>query len=68
MGDKAVNEILDCNHDAEKYPPKLEVYDAFGKRINNLMTGRGWKRLKEISCEEQIVSLTFLPDRQEENY
>ena len=38
--------------DAEENPPKVQQFDAFGKRVDHLQTSYGWKLMKSISARE----------------
>uniref|UniRef100_A0A914E866 Uncharacterized protein n=1 Tax=Acrobeloides nanus TaxID=290746 RepID=A0A914E866_9BILA len=59
FGDKIVKEIDNLGRECELNPPKLESFDAWGKRIDNLVTCQSWKRLKQIAAEEGLISIAF---------
>jgi hypothetical protein len=40
-------------------PPRLEQYDAWGKRIDRLVTSDAWKRMKVISAEEGLIAIAY---------
>jgi len=40
-------------------PPTLIQYSHWGRRIDQLQTSEGWRRLKEIAIEEGLVSISY---------
>lgn len=42
--------------EAEQNPPRLQVFDAFGKRINKVKTSQAWKDLRIAAIKEKMVS------------
>uniref|UniRef100_A0A493TTS6 Acyl-CoA dehydrogenase family member 11 n=1 Tax=Anas platyrhynchos platyrhynchos TaxID=8840 RepID=A0A493TTS6_ANAPP len=41
-------------------PPKvLEEYDAWGQRVDHIITCSAWKRMKEISAEEGLIAEAY---------
>lgn len=42
--------------EAEQHHPTLQVFDAFGKRINKVTTSHEWKLLREAAIKENIIS------------
>ena len=45
--------------DAEQTPPRLETWDTFGRRKDELITSHGWKQLQAIGIHEGIVAIPF---------
>ncbi|PWN27529.1 acyl-CoA dehydrogenase NM domain-like protein [Jaminaea rosea] len=45
--------------------PHLRQYNAWGRRVDELVTGQGWKDLKRAAAEEGIVTTSYGPARQE---
>jgi len=45
--------------DAEANPPRLEQYDAFGHRVDRLLTPEGWRKLFEASAREGLVAIAY---------
>jgi alkylation response protein AidB-like acyl-CoA dehydrogenase len=43
--------------DAERNPPYVKHYDAFGKRIDELVTSTGWQELQRLGISEGIVAI-----------
>ncbi|KAK9479052.1 acyl-CoA dehydrogenase/oxidase C-terminal [Lipomyces japonicus] len=57
FGDYVVSEeIFSWVADAERNCPHIEQFDAFGNRINKLVTTNGWKKLKDIAAKEGLFS------------
>jgi len=42
--------------DAERNIPQLQLFDAYGKKVNVIHTSEGWKKLREISIQERMIS------------
>ncbi|KIM20272.1 hypothetical protein M408DRAFT_328969 [Serendipita vermifera MAFF 305830] len=40
-------------------PPTLTQYSHWGKRVDTLHTSEGWRRLKALSAEEGIVTISY---------
>lgn len=53
---KNVTEYQNLAFEAEQSPPTLQVFDAFGKRINKVNTSHAWKMLREAAIKEKIIS------------
>lgn len=45
--------------------PRLRQYDAWGRRVDELGTGQGWKDLKRTAAEEGIVTDSYGPSREQ---
>lgn len=39
--------------------PRLEQYDAWGKRVDRLITCSAWKELKTVAAEEGLISIAY---------
>ena len=46
------------------HEPALEQYDAWGRRVDRLVVGEGWRRLKEVAAREGIVANSYGPARE----
>lgn len=63
LGDKVVTEeMLDMLARAEVEIPRLEQFDAFGKRIDKLILSEGWSYMKPIAAKEGIVATAYERD------
>jgi len=59
FGQAAVKELKELGDNAEANHPKLEQYDAWGHRIDRLITSEGWRKLQEVSAKEGLVSIAY---------
>ena len=59
FGDRIVAEVDGLGRECELNPPKLKTYDAWGNRIDELITCQAWKKMHHISAEEGLVSLAY---------
>ncbi|PAV72169.1 hypothetical protein WR25_00019 [Diploscapter pachys] len=59
FGDRIVSEIDELGRQAELNQPRLEPYDAWGNRVDNLIVCKEWNRLKEICAEEGLISIGY---------
>jgi hypothetical protein len=60
LGQKVVSkEMLEMADRAEFDPPRLEQYDAWGRRVDKLVLSEGWKYMRPIAAEEGIVATGF---------
>lgn len=59
FGKRVAGEIYQLGYDAELNQPKLQQYDAWGRRVDDIITSHEWKRLKEISAEEGLIAIGY---------
>ena len=59
IGEKTVKEYLNYSIDAERNPPKLENYDAWGNRVDIIHTTWGWKKEKEVAARDGLVAFGY---------
>ncbi|KAI9184222.1 hypothetical protein H9P43_003323 [Blastocladiella emersonii ATCC 22665] len=52
-------DITQLGNDAESNHPRLEQYDAWGKRVDRIHTSQGWKELHRVSATEGIVATAY---------
>ena len=45
--------------DGPAHEPVLVQYDAWGQRVDKLVTGEGWRRLKAVAASEGIVDHSY---------
>ena len=45
--------------DGPQHEPTLIQYDAWGHRVDKLVTGEGWKKLKAVCADEAIVAESY---------
>lgn len=60
LGEKVVSdEVFEWVAEAERNLPYIVHQDTFGNYVNKLVTSYGWKKLKEFSAEQGIISTAF---------
>lgn len=59
MGERVVGDILHWGNDAEENPPVLLNFDAWGRRIDEVKTARGWEALHAVAAQEGLVALGY---------
>ncbi|KAK5986218.1 hypothetical protein GCK32_004917 [Trichostrongylus colubriformis] len=59
FGARIVNEIDRLGRMCEVNQPKLEQFDAWGRRVDQLIVCPEWNRLKEICAEEGLISIGY---------
>ena len=59
LGYKTVTEYYEYHKDAEKNPPNLEQFDAWGNRIDIIHTTWGWKKLHDVSARDGLVAFGY---------
>ncbi len=59
FGARVAGEMLELAKAAEKYPPELISFDAWGNRIDQLKFSAGWLALEKIAAEEKLISIAY---------
>lgn len=59
FGGRVADDVLELHRECEANPPRLEQFDAWGKRVDRLVTCDAWKRMKTISAEEGLVAIAY---------
>ncbi|XP_036382808.1 acyl-CoA dehydrogenase family member 11-like [Megalops cyprinoides] len=59
FGERIVREIDALGRQCDENPPRLQHYDAWGCRVDNILTCPAWARMKEISAEEGLVAAGY---------
>ncbi|XP_074869272.1 acyl-CoA dehydrogenase family member 11-like [Carettochelys insculpta] len=52
-------EIDSLGRECELSPPTLQHYDAWGRRVDHIVTCPAWKRMKEIAAEEGLIAEAY---------
>ena len=45
--------------EAERNPPRLEQFDAWGNRVDNLIVTNAWNEMKKVSAKEGLISIPY---------
>ncbi|XP_007445118.1 acyl-CoA dehydrogenase family member 11-like, partial [Python bivittatus] len=56
FGARMRDEIDFLGRECELNPPRLQQFDAWGQRVDQIITCPAWKRMKDISAEESLVA------------
>ncbi len=59
FGDRVRTDVWSLGRQCEAEPPFLTKIDAWGKRIDDLVTSEAWKAQKVISAEEGLVAIPY---------
>jgi len=59
FGWRVVEECAQHAKSVKQQPPVLVNYDAWGRRIDQIHIGEGWKRLNDISAEEGLIAIGY---------
>ncbi|BFZ04647.1 hypothetical protein BsWGS_07686 [Bradybaena similaris] len=59
FGDRVAGEIYNLSLQMEAEQPRLEQIDAWGNRVDQLITSSAWKKMKEISAEEGLIACGY---------
>lgn len=63
LGDRFASVYLEAARNAQENQPRLEQFDAYGRRIDKLHLSEGWKQLGKYSAEDGIVALAYEEDK-----
>lgn len=56
FGERIISEIDALGRQCELNPPRLQHFDAWGRRIDSIITCDAWTRLKHLSAQEGLVA------------
>jgi len=59
FGWRVATDIYTLHHECELSPPQLKCSDAWGNRVDNIITSPAWKQMKHISAEEGLVAIAY---------
>lgn len=59
LGRRAATDLLALDAAAEASPPRLVSYDAWGRRIDEIVTSEAWRDLDRIAAEEGLVAVGY---------
>ncbi|XP_032630178.1 acyl-CoA dehydrogenase family member 11-like isoform X2 [Chelonoidis abingdonii] len=59
FGARVTAEIDSLGRECELNPPALLHYDAWGRRVDHIVTCPAWKRMKEIAAEEGLIAEAY---------
>lgn len=59
FGHRVATDIYSMGRQCELQPPKLESFDAWGRRVDEIQTCQGWRQLHDVPAEEGLISIAF---------
>ncbi|XP_056384655.1 acyl-CoA dehydrogenase family member 11-like [Hyla sarda] len=59
FGQRLVDEIDSLGRECELNPPYLQHYDAWGRRVDCIITCPAWQKMKVVSAEEGLVAEAY---------
>ncbi|KAK3581974.1 hypothetical protein CHS0354_003235 [Potamilus streckersoni] len=59
FGKRVATDIYDLHLECENEPPRLEQYDAWGKRVDKLITSTAWKKMHDLAAEEGLIAIAY---------
>jgi alkylation response protein AidB-like acyl-CoA dehydrogenase len=65
FGDRAAGEIWRLGRQCEMNRPRIRHTDAWGKRIDEIVTCDAWKRQKIVSAEEGLIAIAYEKKQEE---
>ncbi|NXY84944.1 ACD11 dehydrogenase, partial [Alcedo cyanopectus] len=59
FGNRLLKQIKPLGWECELNPPVFWQFDAWGRRVDHILTSSAWRRMKEISAEEGLVAEAY---------
>ena len=59
FGHRVTTDIDSMGRQCELQPPRLEHFDAWGRRVDNIHTCQAWRQLHDVSAEGGLISIAF---------
>ncbi|XP_052545673.1 acyl-CoA dehydrogenase family member 11-like isoform X3 [Tympanuchus pallidicinctus] len=59
FGNRLLTKIRSLGWECELNPPVFRQYDAWGQRVDHIVTCSAWKRMKEIAAEEGLIAEAY---------
>lgn len=59
LGERAAGELLEWAVEAERTPPELKQYDAWGRRVDEIVVSEAWKKYEAFSAQYGIVAAAY---------
>ncbi|XP_013810255.2 acyl-CoA dehydrogenase family member 11-like isoform X1 [Apteryx mantelli] len=59
FGNRLLTEIKPLAWECELNPPVFRQYDAWGQRLDHIITCLAWRRMKEIAAEEGLIAEAY---------
>ncbi|XP_076209396.1 acyl-CoA dehydrogenase family member 11-like isoform X2 [Aptenodytes patagonicus] len=59
FGNRLLTKIKPLGWECELNPPVFRQYDAWGQRVDHIVTCSAWRRMKEIAAEEGLIAEAY---------
>ncbi|ESO97931.1 hypothetical protein LOTGIDRAFT_228445 [Lottia gigantea] len=59
FGQRVVTDIYSLHLQCDRELPQLEQCDAWGNRVDKLITSHAWKQMHDISAEEGLIAIAY---------
>ncbi|XP_074777445.1 acyl-CoA dehydrogenase family member 11-like isoform X2 [Athene noctua] len=59
FGNRLLTTIKPLGWECELNPPVFRQYDAWGRRVDHIVTCSAWRRMKEIAAEEGLIAEAY---------
>ncbi|XP_069651504.1 acyl-CoA dehydrogenase family member 11 isoform X2 [Haliaeetus albicilla] len=59
FGNRLLTKIKHLGWECELNPPVFRQYDAWGRRVDHIVTCSAWRRMKEIAAEEGLIAEAY---------
>ncbi|XP_052652852.1 acyl-CoA dehydrogenase family member 11-like isoform X1 [Harpia harpyja] len=59
FGNRLLTNIKHLGWECELNPPVFRQYDAWGRRVDHIVTCLAWRRMKEIAAEEGLIAEAY---------
>lgn len=63
FGHRVATDIYKLHLECERVQPHLQMYDAWGERVDNLIVCDAWKQMKNIAAKEGLISIAYGNER-----
>lgn len=59
FGERVATDIHKLHIECENNKPRHEPFDAWGNRVDRLVTCDAWRQMKRISAEEGLIAIPY---------
>ncbi len=59
FGQRVVGDLREMADDCDANEPRLVQFDPWGRRIDEIITARGWRQLDAVSAEEGLLAIGY---------
>lgn len=59
FGNRLLSQVKPLSRECELNPPVFRQYDAWGRRVDHIVTCSAWRSMKAIAAEEGLVAAAY---------